>query len=134
MTWKKGQSGNPSGRPKMPAELKAALHANGARGMERMRQLLEDDDAWGSDGWMDAKTQVKLAETAIVRAFGANPGQIEHGTTAGAESILRAAYDALVQSGDLPELLNARRAVDVTPPDDDEDDEPQVAKRRRIGR
>ena len=97
--WKPGQSGNPAGRPPMPVEVREAIRANGRLGVERMRQLLMDDTAWGPKGWIDAKTQVKLAEVAITKGYGSHP--LEHPSAApggeggGSTSVLREVYDAL---------------------------------------
>ena len=65
-----GVSGNPSGRASIGPKAPEVVTANASKGAERMRQLLEDDSGWGPKGWMDAKTQVKLAETAITKAYG----------------------------------------------------------------
>ena len=48
MPWKKGQSGNPGGRPKLNADVREAIQSNGELAVQRMRQLLTDDSAWGS--------------------------------------------------------------------------------------
>ena len=68
--FKKGQSGNPSGRPPMPPEVREAVRANGCLAVRRMEQLLEDDSAWGPEGWMKPREQILLATTAQERAYG----------------------------------------------------------------
>lgn len=128
--WKPGQSGNPNGRPKLPAEVKEAIKSNGVKGTERMRELLDDDAAWGPKGWLDAKTQVKLAEVAMVRAYGSRgAAEDEKGEELSAKdfgSVLRQVYESLRDEGGMAEFVNARKAnehqemKDITP-DDDED-------------
>ncbi|SNS57003.1 hypothetical protein [Tropicimonas sediminicola] len=115
MTWVKGQSGNPSGRPRMDPQVREAIRQNGVAGVERMRELLDDDTAWGPDGWLDPKVQVQLAETAIVRAFGSHGlANDEHGPT-GMElgQLMRSVYETMREDGVLPELLNAEKATDA---------------------
>ena len=70
MMFKKGQSGNPSGRPPMPPEVREAIRANGEIAVRRMDQLLADDSAWGPEGWMKPREQILLATTAQERAYG----------------------------------------------------------------
>jgi hypothetical protein len=70
MTFRKGQSGNPSGRPAMPPQIREAIRANGELAVRRMEQLLSDETAWGPAGWMKAREQILLATTAQERAYG----------------------------------------------------------------
>ena len=70
MPWVKGQSGNPGGRPRLDPAIKEAMRENGLRGITRMRQLLDDETAWGNAGWMSDKAQIALASLAMERAFG----------------------------------------------------------------
>ena len=70
MPWVKGQSGNPGGRPKLDPSIREAMRENGLRGITRMRQLLDDETAWGQSGWMSDKAQIALASLAMERAFG----------------------------------------------------------------
>lgn len=126
--FKPGQSGNPAGRPKLPPEVKEAMKVNGGKGVERMRQLLDDDTAWGPKGWMDAKTQVKAAETAIKIGYGQQPA-VEDGPELNAKdfgSVLRQVYEGLKEEGGMAEFIHARKAnehegmKDVTPKDDED--------------
>ena len=70
MTFKPGQSGNPSGRPPMPKPVREAIRSNGELAVNRMEQLLSDDSAWGPKGWMRPREQILLATTAQERAYG----------------------------------------------------------------
>ncbi|HXS30627.1 MAG TPA: DUF5681 domain-containing protein, partial [Steroidobacteraceae bacterium] len=66
-----GQSGNPAGRKPLPPAIKEALGTNAAKAIVRIQAMLDDDTAWGAKGWLDGKTQIKVAEVAIHRAYGA---------------------------------------------------------------
>ena len=66
----KGQSGNPSGRPKTAPEVREAIQNNGAIAVRRMADLLNDDAAWGPNGWIKPREQILLASIAQERAFG----------------------------------------------------------------
>ena len=70
MRFKKGQSGNPRGRPVMPPEVREAIRSNGEVAVRRMADLLNDDAAWGADGWLAPMEQIKLLALAHERAFG----------------------------------------------------------------
>ncbi len=70
MPWQKGQSGNPGGRPAMHPDVREAIQSNGELAVRRMRQLLDDDTAWGQGGWMKPREQVLLASLGQERAFG----------------------------------------------------------------
>lgn len=54
----------------MDPEVRAGIQRNGASAVQRMRQLLEDDAAWGPNGWMKPREQILLASVAQDRAFG----------------------------------------------------------------
>lgn len=70
MRFKKGQSGNPRGRPVMSPEVREALRAGGEVAVRRMGDLLDDDAAWGPAGWLSPMEQIKLLAVAHERAFG----------------------------------------------------------------
>lgn len=130
-----GQSGNPKGRAPRPPEVKEALLAAGNKGILRMKALLDDDTAWGKNGWLDAKDQIKLAEVAIGKAWGpavvdpryqgpqGKPTPEDQLEGIGMGHMLRQVYEALKAEGEMPEFINAKRAdlIDVTPKEEGED-------------
>lgn len=136
--FQKGQSGNPAGSKPMPPHIREALKGVADKGVERLKALVDDDTAWGSTGWLDGKTQIKVAEVAIHRAYGAalldpratkiasdedGPALLGH--------VLRQAYEALREEGGIPEYIKARRAdlyVDVTPPSTDATSDRQLTQ------
>lgn len=70
----KGQSGNPRGRPKVPADVKEAYRAMHPRALERLEELLESEDE---------KTALKAAEVVIERVEGKVAQPLEHSGTIG---------------------------------------------------
>ena len=89
MVFKPGQSGNPSGRKRLDPDVRARFMANGEKAAQRMTDILNDDAAWGKDGWVPAKDQITLLEKAMDRAYGksetlsishshSHSGQVEH--------------------------------------------------------
>ena len=60
MPWKKGQTGNPGGRPKMDPSVREAIGRNGQIAVERMHQLLNDETAWGPDGFPVASAGLRM--------------------------------------------------------------------------
>lgn len=58
-----GQSGNPSGRPKIPEEVKAAFRAATPRAFEVLCEIMDDEGAKDSD-------RIKAAEVIMDRAWG----------------------------------------------------------------
>ena len=65
-----GQSGNPSGRKAIAPEIRDQIQRNGEMGVERLRQLLADNEAWGREGWLSGKEQIALAALSQDRAYG----------------------------------------------------------------
>ena len=62
--FQKGQSGNPAGGKPVPPHIREALKGIADGAVARLRALVEDDSAWGSTGWLDGKTQIKVAKPA----------------------------------------------------------------------
>ncbi len=92
MVFKPGQSGNPSGRRRQPPEVREAIRTNGELAVRRMQDIMEDDTAWGREGWIPPKDQITLLEKAQDRAWGkaenlsishshSHSGSIEHKKT-----------------------------------------------------
>lgn len=69
----KGQSGNPSGRPKMPKEVKEAFKAASPEALKTLKKILTDPAAKDSD-------RIRAAEIILDRAYG-KPAQAVDITT-----------------------------------------------------
>lgn len=59
----KGQSGNPSGRPKIPEDIKQAFKDLTPKAIETLQKILDDDDAKYAD-------KIKAAEIIMDRGYG----------------------------------------------------------------
>ena len=70
MPFKPGQSGNPRGRRRLSVEVKEAIANNADKAVQRMADLLNDDEAFGKDGWLPPKDQIVLLEKAQDRGYG----------------------------------------------------------------
>ncbi len=101
MPFKPGESGNPGGRKSLPPEVKQTLRRNGEKAANIIAGYLDDDSAWGREGWLDQKVQVTLLNQAQDRAFGKaenlsishshrHEGTIEHKDTPPARPSLKA--------------------------------------------
>jgi hypothetical protein len=70
-TFKKGVSGNPGGRSKMPSEVKRVLEKNTLRAIECVLQIMNDVKNKASD-------RIKAAEFIVDRAYGRPAQLVEH--------------------------------------------------------
>jgi HEAT repeat protein len=81
-TFKKGQSGNPGGRPKEAAAVKELAREHGPRAISRLAELLEDPDG---------RTATAAAKELLDRGYG-RPAQSITGPNEGpiqVESLVR---------------------------------------------
>jgi len=69
--WKKGQSGNPGGRPKEVAEVKALARQHTKEALETLAKLMKS-------GTPD-RTRIAAAEALLNRAWGSPTHAIDHG-------------------------------------------------------
>lgn len=68
MAWKKGQSGNPSGRPKSLREVTELARENSARAIERLVELMDDEDG---------RVALAAANSILDRGYGKPKQSIE---------------------------------------------------------
>ncbi len=61
--WKKGQSGNPGGRPRMPDDVKEAFRAMTPRAIKVLAGILDDEK-------MDPRVRLRAVEQVLDRAIG----------------------------------------------------------------
>ena len=61
--FKPGQSGNPSGRPKIPEEFKEMARANSVKALRKAITMMDDPE-------VPAAVQLKAAEVVMERAWG----------------------------------------------------------------
>lgn len=74
MAFQKGQSGNPGGRPKEDAEVKALARESGAEAVQKLVELMRGDDR---------RTALAAAQALLDRGYG-KPGQsVEHSGAVG---------------------------------------------------
>jgi hypothetical protein len=74
--WRRGQSGNPTGRPKAPVDIAALARQHGPKAIEVVAKLLTD---------RDKKLRLAAAQTLLDRGFG-RPSQ--HVTTESETSVM----------------------------------------------
>ena len=149
MVFKPGQSGNPSGRPAMSSEVKAAIKSNGAKAIERMTSLLAMDEVFtryeANDqgevevvaGKFSPKEQLQLLQVAMDRALG-KPTDLtvthQHGGTVGVQA--RPTTRLADMADKLPERAAQARVIDAKALPIAEVDEAKAEptrKRRRRG-
>ena len=83
MAFKPGESGNPSGRPKMPPELIQAFRDRTQDALNTLVEIMNDKEGRGSE-------RVKAAEVIIDRAWGKAIQQAElTGEDGGAIEIIK---------------------------------------------
>ena len=70
--WAKGQSGNPGGRPRLPAGYLEAIREAVPQAIETLVALMADDKA-------SATARVRAAEAILARAYGTPPSMNEVG-------------------------------------------------------
>ena len=68
MAFQPGQSGNPGGRPKENAEVKAAARAAGPEAIEKLLELMRGDDR---------RTALAAAQALLDRGFGKPSQSVE---------------------------------------------------------
>ena len=69
MAWKKGQSGNPGGRPKAEKEVVEAARAAGPRAVAVLTELLEDPDK---------RIRIEASKALLDRGFGRPAQSVVH--------------------------------------------------------
>lgn len=72
--FKKGQSGNPGGRPKLPEEVKKILEDASLKGVKRLVKLIDSDDE---------RIALAAIETVQNRIWGKPAQAVEHSGTDG---------------------------------------------------
>ncbi len=92
MTYRRGDQSNPGRRQSPSAGVRQMMRESGEAATRRMLDIMQDDSAWGAEGWLDQKVQVTLLNQAQDRAFGkaetlsvshshSHSGSIEHKKT-----------------------------------------------------
>ena len=112
--FKPGVSPNPGGRPKLDHESKELLRKNSAQAIRLMHTILLDPAAFGKDGWIPPKDQLKFLDVAMTRVLG-RPDVIavSHQHTHGG-SVTVSMSDKLREIADkLPERMAQRSIIDA---------------------
>ena len=112
--FKPGVSPNPGGRPRLDPESKELLRKNNAQATRLMNDFLYDPTAFGKDGWIPPKDQLKFLDSAMTRVLG-RPDMIavSHQHTHGGNVTVDTS-DRLREIADrLPERLAQRRIIEA---------------------
>ena len=83
--WKKGESANPSGRPKIPEEIRDAARAASPKAIETLIKIMTNDDT--NDG-----ERIKAAVAILNRAYGTPAQSVEIGGKEGNPLALKIEY------------------------------------------
>ena len=68
--WKKGESGNPSGRPKLPEEIRDAARAASPKAIQILVDIMSSEDA-------NQGERIKAAIAILNRAYGTPAQSVE---------------------------------------------------------
>lgn len=68
MTWKKGESGNPSGRPKVVKEVRDLARKHGSDAIDRLVELMRDTDK---------RVAVQACVALLDRGYGRPPQSLD---------------------------------------------------------
>jgi len=68
--WKKGESGNPNGRPKLPEEIRDAARAASPKAIQVLVDIMSSDEA-------NQGERIKAAIAILNRAYGTPPQSVE---------------------------------------------------------
>lgn len=70
--WQKGVSGNPSGRPRIPDDLKKSCRRLAAKGLKVLEEIINSRDVWedGKRVKLGAKDADRLAAVKLVMEYG----------------------------------------------------------------
>ena len=110
--WKPGQSGNPSGRRAIAVDVRSQMQDNAAKGVDRMREILFDDNAFGKDGWLSGKEQIAMAALAMDRGFGRSENVSVTHTHSGTVGLnVRSKLKEISEK--LPERIAQQRTIDA---------------------
>jgi hypothetical protein len=107
---------NPGGRPRLPPEVKALIESIGAAAVKRLAQMVQDEGAFGKDGWLPPQYQLRVLEMATDRAYG--KAEITKQATnevayAADPASINTTMQRIYASMDFPEMRNCRAADTV---------------------
>lgn len=118
--FQKGKSGNAGGRPTLTPADKALLKKTSSKAVARLANIVDDDEAFGKEGWLGAKEQLSVLNSAIDRVAG-RAAVVEVNHQHGGEVKLNVSKQLADLSAKLPERVAQQRAmdmIDVTPTKD----------------